>query len=130
VHHLIVIDAPKRLRRDLDKVVALQAQIDTVEKSIQDVRQTLPAVNGASGLLCELEATHAELERQAEALYASLNIQDIYPALRRLSPALARLLLTMRDLKINIRRKAIGSFQEWDMLDQAVSGRREPLGRH
>ncbi|KAF7299371.1 hypothetical protein MIND_00886400 [Mycena indigotica] len=123
--------APKRLRRELDKVIALQAQIDAVEKSIDDVQQSIP--NRAPGstsreLLTELQATQAELQRQAEELYASLNIPGIYPALQGLAPELARLLLMMRDLKISIRKKAIGSFQEWETLDQAVSGRREPLG--
>jgi hypothetical protein len=31
---------------------------------------------------------------------------------------------------MNIRKRAVGSFQEWEMLDRAVSGRREPLGMH
>ncbi|KAF7293708.1 hypothetical protein MIND_01151000 [Mycena indigotica] len=123
--------APKRLCRELDKVITLQAQIDTVEKSIEDVQQSIP--NRAPGsnsrkLLTKLEATQVELQRQAEELDASLNIPGIYPALQGLSPELARLLITMRDLKISIRKKAIGSFQEWETLDQAVSGRREPLG--
>src|ERR1700761_9288931 len=29
---------------------------------------------------------------------------------------------------MNIRRRAVGSFFEWETLDRAVSGRREPLG--
>ncbi|KAF7293403.1 hypothetical protein MIND_01117300 [Mycena indigotica] len=123
--------APKRLQRELDKVIALQAQIDLVEKSILEVRQTIPgdrSANDTKQLLRQLETTHSELSQQAEALYASLNISGIYPALEGLPPEVARLLLMMRDLKISIRRKAVGSFQEWETLDQAVSGRREPLG--
>ncbi|KAJ7199119.1 hypothetical protein GGX14DRAFT_373277 [Mycena pura] len=34
----------------------------------------------------------------------------------------------MRDLKINIRKRAVGTFYEWETLDRAVSGRREALG--
>ncbi|KAF7298675.1 hypothetical protein MIND_00814700 [Mycena indigotica] len=123
--------APKRLRRELDKVIALQAQIDLVEKSILEVRQTIAGdatASDAQQLLRQLESTHSELSKQAEALYASLNISKIYPELQGLSPEVAHLLLMMRDLKISIRRKAVGSFQEWETLDQAVSGRREPLG--
>ncbi|KAF7290656.1 hypothetical protein MIND_01305900 [Mycena indigotica] len=123
--------APKRLRRELDKVIALQAQIDLVEKSILEVRSTIAGDTTASDaqqLLRQLESTHSELSKQAEALYASLNISKIYPELQGLSPEVAHLLLMMRDLKISIRRKAVGSFQEWETLDQAVSGRREPLG--
>ncbi|KAI6003806.1 hypothetical protein EDD15DRAFT_2360083 [Pisolithus albus] len=33
-----------------------------------------------------------------------------------------------RDLKINIRKRAIGSFFEWDKLDRAVGGKDKPLG--
>ncbi|KAF7301143.1 hypothetical protein MIND_00678700 [Mycena indigotica] len=123
--------APKRLRQDLDRVVALQAQIDAIEKSLVDVRQSISDQTASADSyrhLRELEATHADLEKQAEALYSSLNIHNIYPALEGVPPELARLLVTMRDLKINIRKRAIGSFQEWETLDQAVSGRREPLG--
>lgn len=35
----------------------------------------------------------------------------------------------MRDLKINIRKRAIGSFFEWDKLDCAVGGRQKALGK-
>ena len=34
-----------------------------------------------------------------------------------------------RDLKINIRKRAIGTFFEYDKLDQAVAGHSNPLGR-
>jgi hypothetical protein len=33
-----------------------------------------------------------------------------------------------RDLKINIRKRAVGSFFEWERLDQAVGGRNQALG--
>lgn len=33
-----------------------------------------------------------------------------------------------RDLKISIRKRAVGSFFEWDRLDQAVGGREQNLG--
>ncbi|KAJ7206085.1 hypothetical protein GGX14DRAFT_551559 [Mycena pura] len=123
--------AVKRLRRDLDKVLALQVQIDGVDKSISEARHSITesqASRDSMQLLVGLETTHEKLSKQADALYASLNIQDIFPALRDLPLDLARLLLTMRDLKMNIRRQAVGSFFEWETLDRAVSGRREPLG--
>lgn len=37
-------------------------------------------------------------------------------------------LLLARDLKINIRKRAIGSFFEWDKLDRAVGGKQKALG--
>lgn len=40
-----------------------------------------------------------------------------------------RTLLLARDLKINIRKRAIGSFLEWEKLDQAVGGKHQALGK-
>ncbi|KAJ7922303.1 hypothetical protein B0H13DRAFT_1562092, partial [Mycena leptocephala] len=61
-------------------------------------------------------------------LYASLNISGSFPELADLPRAFAHMLLIVHDLKIVIRRRAIASFQEWEELDRAVAGRREPLG--
>lgn len=33
-----------------------------------------------------------------------------------------------RDLKINIRKRAVGTFFEFDKLDQAAAGHGNPLG--
>ena len=40
-----------------------------------------------------------------------------------------KLLLLARDPKINIRKRAIGAFFEFDKLDQAVGGRHQVLGK-
>ncbi|KAF7366119.1 hypothetical protein MVEN_00488700 [Mycena venus] len=127
-------NAPARLRRELDKVLALQAQINAVEKSISDAKQAITepgastASHNALDLLRRLEATHAKLGIQAEALYTSLNIQQDFPGLNSLSLQYVRTLLIMRDPKINIRKRCINSFFEWETLDRAVGGRREALG--
>jgi hypothetical protein len=39
-----------------------------------------------------------------------------------------RTLLIARDLKINIRKRAIASLSECDKLDRAVGGKTNPLG--
>ncbi|KAK7027622.1 hypothetical protein R3P38DRAFT_2776627 [Favolaschia claudopus] len=123
--------APNRLRRELDKVLSLQTQIDAVEKAIEDTKKTFKG-SGASArslkILRGLEATHEQLSGEAEALYGSLNIQESFPELRSLPLEFAQTLLVLRDLKINIRKRATGSFMEWETLDRAVSGRREALG--
>jgi len=36
-------------------------------------------------------------------------------------------LFLAQDLKINICRRAIGSFLEWEHLDQAIGGKGQPL---
>ncbi|KAJ7653000.1 hypothetical protein B0H17DRAFT_850644, partial [Mycena rosella] len=61
-------------------------------------------------------------------LYASLNIQNSFPELQALPLEFVRTLLIMRDLKINIRKQAIGSFYEWENLDRVVASRREAFG--
>jgi hypothetical protein len=125
-------DAPARLKRELDKVLALQVQIDTVETSILEVKTSIAGDDNAAAethdILRSLQTTHQALSDQAEALYASLNISNTFPELSRLPLEFVRTLLIMRDLKMNIRKRAVGSFQEWETLDRAVSGRREPLG--
>ncbi|KAJ6615333.1 hypothetical protein B0H10DRAFT_1950033 [Mycena sp. CBHHK59/15] len=123
--------APTRLKRELEKVLALQEQIDSVEKSISDVKQSITGAGASTDsltLLRGLETTHDTLSRQAEALYASLNIRQAFPELLNLPLEFVRILLTMRDLKINIRKRAIGTFYEWETLDRAVGGCREALG--
>jgi hypothetical protein len=75
-----------------------------------------------------LERTHERLKEKVEALYASLNVHESFPELRGIDLSFVRLLLMARDLKINIRKRAIGSFFEWDKLDQAVGGKQQALG--
>ncbi|KAJ7764550.1 hypothetical protein DFH07DRAFT_770409 [Mycena maculata] len=123
--------APARLRRELDKVLLLQNQIDSVEKAIDETKRTLTGSQASPhslAVLRGLERTHERLGREAEELYASLNIEKTFPELRDLPLPFAQTLLVMRDLKMNIWKCAIGSFFEWKSLDRAVSGRREALG--
>jgi hypothetical protein len=127
----LLTDAPVRLKRELDKVLGLQAQIDTVEKSIADAKQAITTGDVSPQsitLLHGLGITHTTLSNQAEALYASLNIQEGFPELRGLPLEFVQTLLMARDLKINIRKRAVGSFYEWETLDRAVGGKREALG--
>ncbi|KAJ7502581.1 hypothetical protein B0H11DRAFT_1712541 [Mycena galericulata] len=124
--------APARLKRELDKVLALQVQIDTVETSILEVKTSVASDGSAAAethiILLRLQETHQALSNQAEALYASLNIAGTFPELDGLPLEFVRTLLLMRDLKMNLRKRAVGSFYEWETLDRAVSGRREALG--
>ncbi|KAJ7923347.1 hypothetical protein B0H13DRAFT_1602762, partial [Mycena leptocephala] len=123
--------APARLRRELDKVLALQTQIDGVEKAIHDAKQEITGSDvppNTVSLIRRLEATHDKLSQEAEDLYASLNISGSFPELADLPRAFAHTLLIVHDLKIVIRRRAIASFREWEEPDRAVAGRREPLG--
>ena len=126
------IDAPARLKKELDTVLALQADVDITEKAIQTAKSAIEkesAVTDTLSALASLQRTHDRLIAKVEVLYASLNIQSKFPELNGISLDFVRTLLLARDLKINIRKRAIGSFFEWDKLDRAVSGAQKALGK-
>ncbi|KAI5981055.1 hypothetical protein EDC04DRAFT_2916960 [Pisolithus marmoratus] len=123
--------APMKLKKELDTVLSLQAELDTTTKVIQVAQATIERGNVSPGILdalASMERSHARLITKAEALYSSLNIHEQFPELMNVSLDFVRTLLMARDLKINIRKRAIGSFFEWDKLDRAVGGKDKPLG--
>jgi hypothetical protein len=128
---MLLADAPARLKKQLDTVLTLQGDLDAVEKAIHTAKLTLSQPSTRSKptkILKGLEEMHDQLSEKVEELYVSLNIPDSYPDLHGVGLDFVRTLLMARDLKINIRKRAIGSFFEWDRLDQAVGGRSNPLG--
>ncbi|KAI5998306.1 hypothetical protein EDD15DRAFT_2386945 [Pisolithus albus] len=123
--------APMKLKKELDTVLSLQADLDTTTKVIQAARTTIERGDVSPGILealASMERSHARLVVKAEALYSSLNVHERFPELTNVSLDFVRTLLMARDLKINIRKRAIGSFFEWDKLDRAVGGKDKPLG--
>ncbi|RDB19001.1 hypothetical protein Hypma_014420 [Hypsizygus marmoreus] len=123
--------APVRLKKELDTVLTLQGDLDTVASAIDSARsvisQSTPSTQSLQ-LLKDLQASHDDLQDQVEVLYASLNVHDSFPELQGIDLEFIRTLLMARDLKINIRKRAIGSFFEWDKLDQAAGGREQSIG--
>jgi len=112
-------------------VLTLQADLDSSSKVLQLARATIEKGNASSSILealASLERSHARLVTKTEALYSSLNVHDRIPELKDVSLEFVRILLMARDLKINIRKRAVGSFFEWDKLDRAVGGKDKPLG--
>jgi hypothetical protein len=71
---------------------------------------------------------HDRLIDKVETLYASLNIHEKFPELQSIDLEFVRILLTAHDLKMNIHKRAIASFFEWDKLDRAVGGAQQALG--
>ncbi|KAF7976360.1 hypothetical protein HWV62_6913 [Athelia sp. TMB] len=125
--------APKRLQKEIDAVLTLQDDVTAVEKVIDDARSTLSHADG--GVACSTKASlrdlrhhHQQLLAGVEKLYASLNIHEKFPELKGVDVEFVRTLLLARDLKINIRKRAVGSFLEWERLDQAVGGKHQALG--
>lgn len=113
-------------------VLSLQSDIDSVETALKSTRtlvgqRDIPA--SAHKAIQSLENNHARLIKNVESLYASLNVHESFPELKGLSLDFVRLLLMARDLKINIRKRAVASFFEWDRLDRAVGGKQNPLGK-
>ncbi|KAJ6605852.1 hypothetical protein B0H10DRAFT_1957084 [Mycena sp. CBHHK59/15] len=75
--------APTRLKRELEKVLALQEQIDSVEKSISDVKQSITVLSMNGRLLI------AQLEGAGEALGTKLH-QKTRKAIAKRQPALLK----------------------------------------
>lgn len=132
--HLLIalIDAPARLKKELNMVLTLQGDIDTIEKTLHNTRRTIAqgeAPRDSLATIVTMEHTQQRLQEESERLYASLNIHDSYPELQGMSLEFVRTLLLARDLKINIRKCAVASFFEWDRLDSAMGGKSNPLGK-
>ena len=112
-------------------MLTLQADLDSSSKVLQLAWATIEKGNTSSSILealASLEHSHMRLVTKTEALYLSLNVHDRIPELKDISLKFVRILLMARDLKINIRKRVVGSFFEWDKLDRAVGGKDKPSG--
>jgi hypothetical protein len=119
------------VRAELNKVLKLQSQIESVEKAITEAKESIVSAGATPDslrLLRGLHDTHSMLSTQAEALYTSLNLVETYPELEGLPSPFAHTLVALRELKVDIQEKAAEAFQELEALDQAVAGKREPQG--
>ncbi|OJT06898.1 hypothetical protein TRAPUB_2245 [Trametes pubescens] len=122
--------APARLKKELDSVLNLQTELSTVETSLTRLQASVESGDESPIVheyIASLKRSHARAVEKAEGLYASLNVPQEYPELKGLPLNFVQILLLARDLKINIRKRAIGSFFEWDKLSQAAGGRDQPL---
>jgi len=120
------------LKKELDTVLTLQAELDSSERTLQGVRTIIekgPASQETHNALANLERGHERLLSKVDVLYSSLNIHDRFPELEGVNFEFVQTLLLARDLKINIRKWVIGSFFEWDKLDRAVGGKQKALGK-
>ncbi|KAG2074024.1 hypothetical protein BDR04DRAFT_978993, partial [Suillus decipiens] len=60
-------------------------------------------------------------------LYSSFNVHDRFPELQGIDLDFVQTLLMVHNLKINIWKRAIESFFEWDQLDHTVGGANQAL---
>jgi uncharacterized membrane-anchored protein YhcB (DUF1043 family) len=124
-------EAPVRVKKELDLVLGLQAEIDSTQKTLESARKALDkdgTKSTAASILDELDKQQKKLATRVEDLYASVNVDDAFPGLKGPQLKFVRGLLMARDMKINIRNRAVGNFFEWDRLKQASGGRDERLG--
>jgi hypothetical protein len=113
-------------------VLTLQADLDASDKALQTTRTVVEkglATEETLDAVASLERSHEHLMNKVEVLYSSLNVHDRFPELQDVDLDFVRTLLMARDLKINIWKRAIGSFFEWDKLDRAVGGANQALGK-
>ena len=128
-HSSAITDAPAHLKKELDTVLSLQGDLNTIENAIEALAKT-GDMDLPKQTLESLQRTHERLKDKVEELYASLNVQEAFPELANVDLKFVQTLFMAWDLKINIRKCAIGSFFEWDKLDQATKGRHQLLSKH
>ena len=109
----------------------MQLDLEALDRALQAAQMIIEkdATQDTLEALQSLECSHDWLLTKVNTLYASLNIQDRFLELDDINLDFVHTLLLARDLKINIRKRAIGSFFEWDKLDCAVGGKQKTLGQ-
>ncbi|KAG6841066.1 hypothetical protein H0H87_011837, partial [Tephrocybe sp. NHM501043] len=123
--------APAHLKKELDSVLSFQGQTEAIDYAIHSFQVELSKVDVPKELLkllSNLQQMQEEFKEQSEALYSLLNVHDSFFKLVGVDLEFVWTLLMARDLKMNICKQAIGSFLEWDKLDQAAGGQEQNLG--
>ncbi|TEB24645.1 hypothetical protein FA13DRAFT_1638343 [Coprinellus micaceus] len=124
--------APARIKKELDAVLTLQSELDELEKKLSSTRELMNSLHGGSaisdGFMSDLEARQRQVVEKVEELYASLNVHDSFPELEGIDVEFLTTLFLARDLKMNIRKRAVSSFFVWDKLNQAKGGREVAIG--
>lgn len=114
-------------------MLSLQEEVTAVQIKIDEARHTLAEAGVSQGTKASLKnlcSQQGQLHASVDTLYTSLNVQDRFPDLKGVEIEFVRTLLLARDLKMNICKRAIGSFLEWDKLDQAVGRKNQALGEY
>ncbi|TFK61292.1 hypothetical protein BDN72DRAFT_863712 [Pluteus cervinus] len=109
----VTAHAPERLKAEINSILTLQEHIETFETSVSTTKSAISKAKvgkkrkSTLKIVKGLEEGYEALKKQVEALYHSFELQDSFPALSG---------------------RAIGSFFEWDKLDQANGGKNQALG--
>ncbi|KAI0259639.1 hypothetical protein BC834DRAFT_833182, partial [Gloeopeniophorella convolvens] len=124
---------PTHIKKQIDALLSLQTKFDVIETASRDARSAMESLNGYISTdiqlsLQSLEEARIKVVEEIDSLQISLDIPKDAPVVEGVSAGFLRTLFMARDLKVNLRKRAVASFFEWDRLDQAVGGRAEPLG--
>ncbi|KAJ7583723.1 hypothetical protein C8J56DRAFT_1054242 [Mycena floridula] len=149
---------PAKIKKELEKVISLLADIEGLDATIENARKAVAnarnhaqkaiaaardsptkltakrenkrrkAFSDAVTLFTSLKACQDAFKEQVSSLYDSLNLTDEFDELAGINLDFAKILVSLRDLKVTIRKRAIASFFEWERLDQSVGGRHQTIG--
>jgi hypothetical protein len=123
---------PKRIEKVFQAVVELQAEADNISKTTNLLKSSLAIRQGGEHaslqIISKLEKSYKQCPDDLDCLYASLQIDEDFQNEEGITFEFMQTLLLARDLKVNIRQKAINMFFEWERLRQAVGGKNAPQG--
>jgi hypothetical protein len=119
------------LTRELESVLKLHEDIEQLTVSAEQLISEYakdPQSESTKAITTNLQALLKPKYEQLEAVYSSLNVDSSFSEFKGLPYEFARNVILLRALKINIRKRAIASFFEWDRLRQSSAGREQALG--
>ncbi|KAJ7575197.1 hypothetical protein C8J56DRAFT_1120069 [Mycena floridula] len=129
---------PAKIKKELEKAVAnarnhaqkaIAAARDSPTKlTAKRENKRRKAFSDAVTLFTSLKACQDTFKEQVSSLYDSLNLTDEFDELAGINLDFAKILVSLRDLKVTIRKRAIASFFEWERLNQSVGGRHQTIG--
>ena len=121
------------MKKNLTKLLDIQQKVDILSNTVSAAMSSLGTTGGSNSeiqdALTRIESYQSGLMTTCETLYTSLNIPGDFEKAQGISREYLQTLLLARDLKVNIRQRAIASFFELDKLNQAVGGKENPLGK-
>ncbi|KAJ2915397.1 hypothetical protein MD484_g5045, partial [Candolleomyces efflorescens] len=123
--------APNRLKKDLDKILQIQGEVQDLEQTIQKTASlvksgSLPATCRSS--LQDLQTMCTKIQEKAQQMYSALNVTNDFPSIVGVDLEFVRKLFLLRELKFQVQRRATSAFWEFDKLDQAAGGKEVPHG--
>ncbi|KAG6852437.1 hypothetical protein C0991_011944 [Blastosporella zonata] len=96
------MNAPGRLKKELDSVLNLHGNLDAWEKTLQASITTLSQSPLSIDILNGLREHQEHTKDHIEELYATLNIEDSFPDLQGIDYDFLQKLLVACNLKITV----------------------------